>query len=321
MRVEQQWHTIEPVATDHMREVVARPNGEHASLLREVARVSTQAIRDGVTDAQAPAYMAEGLSGVTDRAVFEFLAAQLCFGMAWARNAFPVVQPGHKYAASLMSTVVHGDVDVRPPWDAFAITLPHDMLGKGVREIAVYKPAGTDRWVIISDGETTSLLPARSTAELLEFTDSDDQKMAFGNDTSDLARRFTILAQRLVVGVCLSMSDPACVRRTNEHSRARAHHARRQSGEPKFLVYQIGRPVTVDCRQAVADYLAGRPRSPRAVQTLVRGHWRNQACGPRLSERRLTWIEPFWKGPDDAPINVRLHRLHPDAPLEASDAN
>jgi hypothetical protein len=28
---------------------------------------------------------------------------------------------------------------------------------------------------------------------------------------------------------------------------------------------------------------------------IVRGHWRMQACGPALSERKLKWIDAFWK--------------------------
>lgn len=35
---------------------------------------------------------------------------------------------------------------------------------------------------------------------------------------------------------------------------------------------------------------------------LVRGHPRWQACGPGRSERKLIFIQPFWKGPEDAPI-------------------
>lgn len=31
-------------------------------------------------------------------------------------------------------------------------------------------------------------------------------------------------------------------------------------------------------------------------QWIVRGHWRNQACGPYLSERKLIWIQPYVKG-------------------------
>jgi hypothetical protein len=35
---------------------------------------------------------------------------------------------------------------------------------------------------------------------------------------------------------------------------------------------------------------------------MVRGHPRWQACGPGRSERKLIWVNPFWKGPEDAPI-------------------
>ena len=33
---------------------------------------------------------------------------------------------------------------------------------------------------------------------------------------------------------------------------------------------------------------------------IVRGHWRQQACGEGRLERRRKWIQPFWKGPDGA---------------------
>lgn len=44
-------------------------------------------------------------------------------------------------------------------------------------------------------------------------------------------------------------------------------------------------------------------RGPISVQTLVAGHWRNQPWGKGRLERRLTWIEPFWRGPRDAPMS------------------
>jgi hypothetical protein len=44
-------------------------------------------------------------------------------------------------------------------------------------------------------------------------------------------------------------------------------------------------------------------RAPIGVRTLVAGHWRNQVCGVGRRDRRLTWIEPFWRGPREAPIS------------------
>lgn len=35
---------------------------------------------------------------------------------------------------------------------------------------------------------------------------------------------------------------------------------------------------------------------------VVRGHWRQQACGPDRSERQTIWIPPHIKGPEGAPL-------------------
>ena len=34
------------------------------------------------------------------------------------------------------------------------------------------------------------------------------------------------------------------------------------------------------------------------VRFVVRGHWRNQVCGPGNSSRRLVWVKPYYKGPE-----------------------
>lgn len=41
-----------------------------------------------------------------------------------------------------------------------------------------------------------------------------------------------------------------------------------------------------------------------SCQWLVRGHWRQQPVGPKLSQVRPTWIAPYAKGPEDAPIRA-----------------
>lgn len=46
-----------------------------------------------------------------------------------------------------------------------------------------------------------------------------------------------------------------------------------------------------------------------AVRFQVQGHWRQQAVGPNHSERRLTWIQPYWKGPENADVLARKHLL------------
>ncbi|MGM1063106.1 hypothetical protein [Saccharothrix sp. Mg75] len=46
-----------------------------------------------------------------------------------------------------------------------------------------------------------------------------------------------------------------------------------------------------------------------SVRWLVRGHWRNQAHGPDRSLRRLVWINPQVRGPQDKPLRTG-HTVH-----------
>lgn len=41
----------------------------------------------------------------------------------------------------------------------------------------------------------------------------------------------------------------------------------------------------------------------------VRGHWRNQAVGEGRSERKLTWVSGYLKGPENAPI-IRSEKVN-----------
>lgn len=64
-------------------------------------------------------------------------------------------------------------------------------------------------------------------------------------------------------------------------------------------------PVAViDLRRSVAQGLADVAEAERTYQHrwIVRGHWRNQACGPGRAERRRTYIAPYVKGPEGAPL-------------------
>lgn len=42
-----------------------------------------------------------------------------------------------------------------------------------------------------------------------------------------------------------------------------------------------------------------------SCQWVVDGHWRNQACGPKMGERKLTWVMPYVKGPEDKPLKEK----------------
>lgn len=112
---------------------------------------------------------------------------------------------------------------------------------------------------------------------------------------------------RLLLGVVLELTEH---RPSEEHRRAGTRTTKRNSlGEPVAWTYTLTRDVKVDCRQAVRDYVEGRRSSAPSVQCLVRGHWKRQAHGPARSLRKFIFVEPYWRGPEDAPIATRSHIL------------
>jgi hypothetical protein len=87
-------------------------------------------------------------------------------------------------------------------------------------------------------------------------------------------------------------------------TRMRPHRAVRRSAtrlglaEPKdVIVCELRR-----ARPRGFEWEGGDGESHLSHRFLVHGHWRNQACGPKLSLRRQRWIAPYVKGPDDKPF-------------------
>mgnify|MGYP001548901604 CR=1 FL=1 len=48
-----------------------------------------------------------------------------------------------------------------------------------------------------------------------------------------------------------------------------------------------------------------------STRTLVKGFWRHQAHGPQHSLRKVIWVQPYWRGPDDAPPIVTTTEIVP----------
>jgi hypothetical protein len=108
------------------------------------------------------------------------------------------------------------------------------------------------------------------------------------------------------------MSDPANLRKQKtSHGRGSRPSLARTPGMPDIQTYVLGKPLQINCRQAIVDYLEGNTtsRNSPTVQTLVRGHWKHQPYGPGLTARKLIHIEPYWRGPDGAPILIRPTHL------------
>lgn len=80
---------------------------------------------------------------------------------------------------------------------------------------------------------------------------------------------------------------------------------------PTAWVFKLQRDVKVDVREYVHDFIT-HGSGKLSVQLLVRGHRKRQAYGPKGSLRKWIHVEPYWRGPEDAPIAMRSHRVGGD---------
>jgi hypothetical protein len=101
---------------------------------------------------------------------------------------------------------------------------------------------------------------------------------------------------------------PAALRRAKSiKSATQAKKARQEAKKESELDYaSVGESVTpIYVRKGGAS-----TQGPEGVggfreyasRFIVRGHWRNQPHGPGLSERKLIWIKPYYKGPEMAEL-------------------
>lgn len=235
---------------------------------------------------------------------------------AWAQCGLQSVRMSHTYAAALMATSPMA-TEIRLPWPTFEIRVPDGLIATEQYGQALSLLVSTcfiDVSLYIRVGCSLGGFYAHALEGPLSALCNEDIEECVREDCAFPPRgddnvRAGLLIRRLVANVCLDLA---------------AHHANAVRETPRALKMDhrgnpvarglvIGRPLEIDCRQAVRDYVSGaRSTSPKCV-TLVRGHWRNQPCGPRHALRQLIWIAPFYRGPDGAPLLVRPTHLG-DAP-------
>ena len=158
--------------------------------------------------------------------------------------------------------------------------------------------AGLHRWCV----------PIEKLAEMPASEDQWNEALLFpcgGNATID--ERAMMVCGRLILGVALEMSSRANLYK--EPKTPAPAWRKRTKGAPDIAcrTYVLRADVSVDCRESVKDFILGRRSTAPAVQHLVRGHWKLQACGPKLSERKTIWVQPYWRGPEDGPVAMRTH--------------
>lgn len=114
-----------------------------------------------------------------------------------------------------------------------------------------------------------------------------------------------MLVMRFLLNLCLYLSNPAS---SVVHQHAAAIEAIPLDAKPKKLrertrllndsIFLVGTNVTIDNEVKECVRLGEEAYYKLTYRTMVRGHYRNQACGPKLSLRSVKWIEPHIRGKD-----------------------
>jgi hypothetical protein len=292
------------------------------SFMRVGATFWEDTYKRGMSDADTAGFIAAGNidTGFADDAVQ--------FAALWAVHAFQRITTSHTFAAALMcSDADRGALEsIQKQWRAFMVVVPDGMLvikGKDPQKdphfdfgrILLASYEGRSRMILLATNIRTqdgSTVFVSTYDEAASFTDLLMLEPDAELEKDDQSRRLMVMAKRLVAGLLLSLQhEPNFKAREVE---AKPPSKKHREGEPAHRIVNVGRPLTVDCRDAVRRYIEegkGKRKgghgaySPPTVQVLVRGHWRQQPHGPRSSLRKRIWLEPFWRGPEGAIIQTR----------------
>jgi len=241
----------------------------------------------------------------------------------WFEEGMPTIEVGHKLAASLMTTRLTEEVtrDAHLPFHAFSVVLPDNLVFIDTREgicDARYAMLARLRHVI-SDQYTYGcfIVGSNSMATCLHghyptlWDAYTHMGVAFEGDPfqlemADNDTRNAILGRRLLINISLMMTDPANYKKVGKgHAPYEAGISRsrlRGIERPTKRVFKLIRPVRHDFRDLVRAYARGEAKK-LSVQGFIAGHIKyNQPYGPGSTLRKRIWIEPYWRGPEDAPI-------------------
>jgi hypothetical protein len=250
------------------------------------------------------------------------------FAAAWSVHAFQKMVTDHKYAAALMCSDTAKEVleDLEIQWKAFMICVPNGLLrfedieghqieytrilvhiaSDNSARIIIYDTSWINSWVKVISHRDESL------ADVL----FDEPSSITGSEDAILTSvgyelRAMKLAKRLVTGMIFALQNTDNFKQSNREPN-KVKGKGRQYDEPTHRTVIVGAPIKVDCRPAVQQYLSRQKslkHGPASVQVLVRGHQKRQVCGVGRKGRKVILVEPYWRGPDDAPILTRPKKL------------
>lgn len=168
------------------------------------------------------------------------------------------------------------------------------------------------RWVLwarcpdLAVGGTLNTLQAAKGITLHDFVHGNTAAVRLAFDMEEEAASL-VSAVRVVTNFCLALDAQVLhpQQRVNRRKQKRSQVAR-----PTVFVFDKSDVdmCLLESAQAVGHGKNAALEWKVKSRFIVRGHWRNQACGPGMHERKRIFIEPYWKGPDTADGYAHLYK-------------
>lgn len=245
---------------------------------------------------------------------------RLLFGVKWLHCGRVKLVTSHTYAAALMASTVTENIseDMILPWKAFRVELPSGLLATDqlqfeAIDVGVYE--NVDRGCCINlrgrrvspSSGNTYFIRAVSDPALMFFSKDVEPEVVGDIVDFDVKERAMRLAIRLVTGLLYTVQHTDNFKNRTYKGTLKGGSGR--DGPPSHRIYYVGKPLKYDCRPAVSHYLSGHRVAPPSVQSMVRGHYKRQVIGVGRAGRKVIWVEPYWRGPEDAPILARPYHV------------
>lgn len=261
-----------------------------------------------------------GVSFLSEKSVSflkSMVAKAVMIGSHWYLAGFPMLRPTHRLAASLMATHVPADLvrEIRAPFPSFFVEVPNDLVPaslegdeySNMRYTHVGALIGTKEVCLIVLGSTVK---TGSPIVAVKFFPSFVE--ALEDASGDIRDK---LLYRLLVNMMIEADQPRIREEILQHKKEMSKPKKEGKNSKKkvekkpeeeawFISFR--RDIKIDARGWVADYVKSGGQAP-SVQTLVRGHQKRQPHGPGRTLRKWIHVEPYWRGPEDAPTVVRAH--------------
>jgi len=288
--------------------------------------------------------------GLNERQLSE-LVLQLHWGAQWHRDGMPVFQPTKDLVAALALTDASRVQieEVHPPFDSLAVVLPpgfwalsHQGTHQIWTDLVIDPNESSDICTMLVHRYRDPSKNRREAVAILALAESGillwdnthlpdegqtlDEWLALGKFTDpDYKYRDTEVNEdekaiqrqlrRLWVNLCFYIEENGRGKRVGRLTpkKRKGNRSKPKRVKPKVTTWILGQEIKLGPGMVEAARKCHTAAGWKvSVRSVVRGHQKMQAHGPRHSLRKRIWVKPYPRGPQDGPRVSHLYTTETD---------